>query len=89
MSSMSELGIQGAPREVLEADQKRAAEQQHEADIVRHEKDLKPSVLGTPGATPEAWEREKAGILAKDRAEQAAANKHAARRSQAGLYRGF
>jgi hypothetical protein len=60
-----------------------------EADAQRRERELRHAYLDTPGATPESWEKEKAGILTKDREEQAIKNKDAARQAQSQLYRSF
>lgn len=45
--------------------------------------------MATPGADEAGWANEKAGILARDREEQAIKSRAAASRSQACLYRDF
>ena len=50
---------------------------------------LRRAFLATPGATPEQWVAEKAGILAEDRKQAALRREDQARRSQGSLYRSF
>jgi hypothetical protein len=58
--------------------QKKAAEQQREADVIRHETELRRGQKGPPGATSEQWAKARDAILAADRKEQAIKYKDAA-----------
>jgi hypothetical protein len=64
-------------------------EDRRQREAERHERELKRAYLATPGATEDDWKREKAGILATERAEQAVRTKDAARRAQGRMYRNF
>jgi hypothetical protein len=67
----------------LEREDRRAAEAE------RHERELRRAYLASPGADEAGWEREKAGILATERAERAVKNEDAARAAQGRMYRDF
>lgn len=77
-----------AARREAEANQRRAEEARAKraADAERR---IRDRFMATPGATDEAWQLERAGILAEARRKAALSGDDAARRQHAEIYGGF
>ena len=63
------------------------AEDQRVQEAARHERDVRRIYLSQPGATEADWAKQKADILAKDRAAQTVKQRDAARDQLARSYR--
>jgi len=90
MSNLSEFVArelrEPTPAEKLEI-QQRDLEERRQREAERHERELRSAYLAQPGATEADWTKEKASILAEDRAARTVRQRNEAREQIARQYR--